>query len=269
VVSPFHSFGNGARPLVKPKAHKGNALPVGRDYLSGNQILKLLSRTAQDLLLPSVEQVELGRGESLFEPGDSVTHAHFPLGPTVITFILPMRDGRAVEAATIGREGAVGGIVSLGLAPAFTRASVQIPGKAARISISRLEAAKRAAPKVHDILARYADCLTAQVLQSVGCTALHPLEARCARWLLMTHDRLQQPDLPLTQEALAEMFGVARTYVTRIASDLQEREAISYRRGVIRIVRRSVLEQTTCECYGLVRRHFDRVLPGLYPAAEL
>jgi len=85
----------------------------------------------------------------------------------------------------------------------------------------------------------------------------------------MTHDRLQQPDLPLTQEVLAEMFGVSRTYVTRIASDLQKRGAIAYRRGVIRIVRRSVLEQTTCECYGLVRRHFDRVLPGLYPTAEL
>jgi predicted transcriptional regulator len=85
----------------------------------------------------------------------------------------------------------------------------------------------------------------------------------------MTHDRLRQPDLPLTQEALAEMFGVARTYVTRIAGGLQERGAISYRRGVVRIVRRSVLEEATCECYGLVRQHFERVLPGLYPTAEL
>jgi hypothetical protein len=98
---------------------------------------------------------------------------------------------------------------------------------------------------------------------------LHPLEARCARWLLMIHDRLQRPNLPLTQEALAELFSVARTYATRIASILQERGAISYRRGVIRVVRRSVLEQTTGECYGLVRRHFERVLSGLYPAAEL
>jgi len=94
------------------------------------------------------------------------------------------------------------------------------------------------------------------------------LEARCARWLLMTHDRLQEPELPLTQEALAEMFGVARTYVTRIAHVFQQRGAISYRRGIIRIERRSVLEQSTCECYGLVRRHFERVLPGLYPTKE-
>src|SRR5258706_13731101 len=115
----FLFVGNGAPPLVKPKAHKGNPFPVGRDCLSDNQILKLLPRTAQDFLLPFLEQVKWERGESLFEPGDNVTHAHFPLGPTVISFILPMRDGRAVEAATIGREGAVGGIVSLGLTPAF------------------------------------------------------------------------------------------------------------------------------------------------------
>jgi predicted transcriptional regulator len=84
----------------------------------------------------------------------------------------------------------------------------------------------------------------------------------------MTHDRLQRPELPLTQESLAQMFGVARTYVTRIAATLQGRGAISYRRGVIRIVNRSALEESTCECYGLVRRHFDRVLPGLYPTEE-
>jgi CRP-like cAMP-binding protein len=186
----------------------------------------------------------------------------------VIAFVLPMRDGRTVEAATIGREGAVGGIVSLGLKPAFARATVRIPGRVARVSIVRLEEAKRSAPEVHDVLARYADCLIAQVLQSVGCAAVHSLEARCARWLLMSHDRLQAPELPLTQESLAEMFGVARTYLTRIANGLEERGAISRRRGAIRIEDRSVLEEASCECYGLVRRHFERVLPGLYPRAE-
>jgi CRP-like cAMP-binding protein len=222
-----------------------------------------------DSLAAGLECVELERGESLFEPGDDVTHAHFPIGGTVIALVLPMQDGRAVEAATIGREGAVGGIISLGLSPAFARASVQIGGRVARVSLSRLEAVKRSAPKVHDVLTRYADCLTAQVLQSVACAALHPLEARCARWLLMTHDRLQDPELPLTQEALAEMLGVARTYVTRIAGALQESGAISYRRGVIRIARRAKLEYRACECYQAVRQHFDRVLPGLYPRSEL
>jgi CRP-like cAMP-binding protein len=243
----------------------GRATSVAR----GNQILRLLPRAALELLEPTLECEGVGLGESLFEPGDDVTHARFPLNSTVVALVLPMRDGRTVEAATIGREGAIGGVVSLGLQPAFARATVQIPGIVARISVGRLEAAKRAVPRVQDVLARYADCLTAQVLQSVGCATLHPLEARCARWLLMTHDRLRQPELPLTQESLAQMFGVSRTYVTRIATLLQERGAISYRRGIIRIVRRSALEESTCECYGSVRRHFERVLPGLYPTEEL
>jgi len=236
---------------------------------AGSLLLKAFPPTAMNVLASAVEYADVDRGVSLFEPGDDVTHAYFPLGPTVVAFVLPMRDGRTVEAATIGREGAVGGVVSLGLKPAFARATVRIPGRVARISIVRLEEAKNAVPKVHDILSRYAECLTAQVLQSVGCAAVHPLEARCARWLLMTHDRLQEPELPLTQEALAEMFGVARTYLTLIMRMLEERGAVARRRGAVRIESRSALEEASCECYGLVRRHFERVLPGVYPSAEL
>ena len=250
----------------------GRGPPAGGRAASaarGNQILRWLPPAALQALEPALEFEDVRSGETLFEAGDDVAHAHFPLDSTVVALVLPMRDGHTVDAATIGREGAIGGVVSLGLAPAFARATVQIPGCVARIPRGRLEAAKRNLPKVHDVLARYADCLTAQVLQSVGCATLHPLEARCARWLLMTHDRLRRPELPLTQEALAQMFGVARTYVTRIAAALQGRGAISYRRGIIRIASRSALEQSACECYGLVRRHFERVLPGLYPTEEL
>jgi CRP-like cAMP-binding protein len=257
--------------VVKPKGRRitnGPEGSVNRRRPTGNQILKLLPRTALDAIAPWMEEVELRHGQSLFEPGDDVSHAHFPLNGAVVSLVLPMRDGRGVEAATIGREGAVGGIVSLGNKPAFARALVQIPGLAARISVTRLEAAKRNVPKLHDILVRYADCLTAQVLQSVGCATIHPLEARCARWLLMAHDRRQQPEIPLTQEALAEMFGVARTYMTRVASALQRRGAISYRRGIVHIERREKLEEAACECYGAVRRHFERVLPDLYPTVE-
>jgi CRP-like cAMP-binding protein len=234
----------------------------------GNQILRLLPPAALDAIAPWLEEVALRVGDSLFEPGDDVAYAYFPLNGAVVALVLPMRDGRAVEAATIGREGVIGGIVSLGHKPAFARALVQIPGRAARISVSRLETVKYSAPGLHDVLVCYADCLTAQVLQSVGCATVHPLESRCARWLLMTHDRLQHTDLPLTQEALAEMFGVARTYMTRIAGALQRRGAISYRRGIVRVERRDLLEEAACECYGAVRRHFERILPGLYPTLE-
>lgn len=240
--------------------------PVRRVF--DNQILARLPQDAFDAIAPCLELVDLQVGACLFEPGDQVAHAYFPLSGMVVAVVLPMQDGKAVEAATIGREGCVGGVSSFGVKPAFARALVQVGGRAARIPAARLEAAKRTVPQLHDIMLRYGDCFTAQVLQSVGCATLHPLEARCARWLLTMHDRLQRAELPLTQEALAEMFGVARTYVTRIANLLQSRGAISYRRGLIRVERRAVLEEATCECYGVVRRHFDRVLPGLYPGSE-
>lgn len=255
--------------MVGPKrrtASKPGGPPGRAPY--ANQFLTLLPRSALDALAPALERVPLEAGDTLFEPGDEVSHVHFPLDSTVIALVLPMHDGRVAEAGTIGREGAVGGVVSLGLKPAFCRASVQIGGDALRASLRRLEAIKRASPKVHDLFTRYADCLTAQVLQAAACAALHPLEARYARWLLLTHDRLQRPELPLTQEALAEMLGVARTYVTRIASELMAAGAISYSRGIIRIESRPKLQAHACECYATVRQHFDRVAPGLYPRPE-
>lgn len=230
-----------------------------------NQLLRLFPRSALESLYPWVREVALKQGATLFEPGDDVPHAYFPLNHAVLSLVLPMQGGAAVEAATVGREGVVGGFASLGLKPAFVRGVVQIPGTAVRIPMSKLEAAKRTAPKLHDVMGRYTDCFLAQVLQSVGCGTLHPLEARAARWLLMTHDRVGHSDLPLTQEMLAEMLGVARTYLTRIATALQKRGAISYRRGVIRIERRELLERLTCECYQDVRQHYERVVPGLYP----
>ena len=242
----------------------------GKDPMGSraNNILDLLQQSSKRQLAPYLDEIDLRRGDSLFEPSDDVTHAHFPLAGAVISLVLPMRDGRAIEAATIGREGVVGGIVSLGFKPAFARATVQIPGKAQRIPIARLEAIKQQSPAVHGVLARYADCLTAQILQSVGCATAHSVEARCARWLLTAQDRSHASDIPLTQEALAEMFGVARTYVSRIAQVLQKRGAISYHRGLVRVERRDILEEMSCECYGAVRCHFERVLPGAYPAKE-
>ncbi len=236
-----------------------------RAVIVANQLLRMLPKSIIDKLSPALDILDIQAGDTLFEPGDDVAHTYFPLAAVVVALVLPMQDGQTVEAATIGREGAVGGVVSLGAKPAYARIVVQIPGQVARIRIQRLEQVKRVEPRLHAAMTRYADCLIAQILQSVGCAGVHTLEARTARWLLMTHDRLQKPELPLTQELLADMFGVARTYLTRVAQKLQRMGAITYRRGVIRIESRAVLEETTCECYALVRRHFDRVAPGLYP----
>jgi CRP-like cAMP-binding protein len=227
-----------------------------------------MPRGVLESLLPHLQVVTLKADNTLFAAGDEVTHTWFPLGQTVIALIVPMQDGRAVEAATVGREGVVGGVISLGHKPAFCFARVQVAGEALRLPLKKLEAAKLQAPRLHDLLVRYADCLIAQVLQSAGCATLHGLEARTARWLLTIHDRLDSPNLPLTQEALAEMLGVARTYMSRIARSLQKKGAVTYSRGVIHMKRRDVLADVACECYEAVRRHFDRVLPGCYPRTD-
>ncbi len=141
---------------------------------AGNRLLASLKPAERAILEPSMSVVILNRGDVLFEPGEDVTHTYFP-GPGVVTsLIVTMSDGRAVEAATIGREGAIGGIVSAGNKPAFARALVQIGGTALKMETLALETAKERSSIIRDLFSRYADTLLAQTMQSVACNALHP-----------------------------------------------------------------------------------------------
>lgn len=231
-----------------------------------NNLLLLALRSADHAMVgPHLEQMELGRDAILFDAGDEVRYVYFPCDGTTISLVALMQDGAIAETATVGREGAIGGIVSKGFLPAFARAVVQIAGPAVRIDVGRLNAAKKASETLDDLFNRYADCLLAQVLQSVACNALHSIEQRAARWLLSMQDRIGEDELPLTQEFLAEMLGVQRTYVTRVASALQTDGLIRYRRGRITVADRARLHQASCECYDAVRAHFERVLAGVYP----
>jgi len=175
-----------------------------------------------------------------------------------------MVDGRSAETATIGREGAVGGIVSQGGLPASTHAVVQLGGPTLRIDSSRLQEAKRISEPLRNLFTRYADCLLAQVLQSAACNALHPIESRCLRWLMTLQDRIDSDVLPVTQELLAAMLGVQRTYLTRILRTLQDQGLIAVGRGRITIVARPAIEKAACECHDCVKRHFDTVLGAAY-----
>ena len=226
-----------------------------------NRLLATLKPAERSLLRPFIFQRILAPGEILLEPGDDVTITHLPCNGTMVSLRVTSSDGKEVEAATIGREGAVGGIVSAGKKPAYARAIVQIGGLAYCIPTSKIEDAKCRSPAIHDLFCRYADALLAQVMQSVVCSALHLVEQRCARWLLATYDRVGQSTIPLTQEALADMLGVRRTTISAVAKSLQERGAIRYVRGRIDIVSRKRLLQASCECYEAVETHFARILP--------
>ena len=228
-----------------------------------NRLFTMLKAAERGALRPFISHRTFSAGDVLFEPGDDVAVTHFPCGGTMVSLRVTSSDGKEVEAATIGLEGAVGGIVSAGRKPAYARAVVQIGGLVYCVPTSKIEEAKCRLPAVHDLFCRYADVLLAQVMQSVACSALHSVEQRCARWLLATQDRVGQSTIPLTQEALAEMLGVRRTTVSAVAKLLQERGAIRYVRGRVDVINRKRLQQIACECYESVENHFRRMLPEI------
>lgn len=227
----------------------------------GNRLLAALEPEALDLVRPHLQRVELSPGRVLFEPGDEVEKTYFPGQGTIVSLTVVTVDGGNVEAATVGCEGAIGGIVSAGRKPAFGRAVVKNGGSLLKIGTSKLELAKQASPAVGDLMARYADCLVAQLMQVSACNALHSLEQRCCRWLLSAHDRAGVSSLTVTQEELAEALGAQRTSITAVAKYLQKRGVFRTVRGRIDIIDRSGLERVACGCYRAVELHREQLLP--------
>jgi len=232
--------------------------------LEDNLLLDALRGSDRELIRPHLEPVSYARGATIFMAGAPVTHITFPCRHAVATLLIAMRDGHSAETATIGHEGAVGGVVSQGHVPASTHAVAQIAGPMLRIEASVLQEVKRRSATVRDLFARYSDCLLAQVLQSSACNALHPIEQRCLRWLLTLHDRIGSPTLPVTHELLAAMLGVQRTYLTRILRVLQEQGLITVGRGRITVRDRARMQRAACECHGRVRFHYETVLGAVY-----
>jgi CRP-like cAMP-binding protein len=232
--------------------------------LEANLLLRALRESDRELLRPHLEPVVYAKGATIFEAGAAVTHITFPCEHSVATLLVTTSDGRTAETATIGHEGAVGGIVSQGYVPASTHAVVQIPGPMLRMDAAVLQEVKRQSSAVRDLFARYSDCFLAQVLQSSACNALHPIEQRCLRWLLTLHDRVGSTTLPITHELLAAMLGVQRTYLTRILSTLQDQSLIKVGRGRITVLDRPRMEAASCDCHSRVRDHYATVLGAIY-----
>jgi CRP-like cAMP-binding protein len=245
--------------MKKPAAEVEHPTP------SDNRLLAALARSDRDLIAEHLSPIALRRGDVLFEPGEDVDTTYFPCRRAMISLRLATRAGQEIEAATVGREGALGGVVSAGHKPAYGRAVVHIPGGCFCIETARLEELKARSPAFGDLFARYADVLLAQVMQSAACNALHSIEERCCRWLLAAHDRAGDHSFPMTQQDLSDMLGVQRTSVTAVSSKLQAQRLISYRRGVVEVLDREGLERAACECYESVERHFARLLPGVQP----
>lgn len=235
---------------------------------SGNNLLRALRPQDAALLEPFLEPWIGGRGEIIHEPGDPVRCVYFPCGPSMISYLVVLRDGMAVEAALIGREGAVGGIVSQGRLPAFARAEVQFAGPFLRMAIADLHAVKEKSPSLGNLFARYADCLTAQVFQSVACNGAHTIEQRTAKWLVSAVERTGGPDITLTQDQLALMLAVGRTYISRVLRSFKQRNILEVRRGSLDIRDLDALRGMACECNESVRDHFDSVLSGVYPTED-
>lgn len=219
---------------------------------TSNKLLVALTSADFTLLLPHLTTAALEQGTVLCEAGDEVSHVYFPLSG-MISLVVVLRDGKAIETATIGREGVFGAMSGLGIHHSRVRAIVQLPMFASRIASMHLRKAAELSRPIADLCIRYNETLLQQARITAACNALHSVEARFCRWLLQTRDHAENDTVQLTQEFLSEMLGVRRTSVTEVAIKIQASGAISYNRGVIKILDLNALKALSCECYETFR----------------
>lgn len=230
-----------------------------------NNLLRALRDTEYALIAPYLETMESDADDLLYNPGDNVEVVYFPCGPSLVSFLVGNEDGQDVETILIGREGAVGGIVSFGHLPAYCRIIVKYGGKFVRLRVDALESAKSRSPRLRYLFGRYADCLLAQVFQSTACNAIHSIEQRTAKWICAAMERTGNDIVPLTHEQLASMLGVGRSYASRVIQKYKAEGVLETGRGSLRVVSSQKLKARSCRCNDSVKMHFDAVLRGIYP----
>lgn len=230
-----------------------------------NNLLRFLRPEDYELLRPNLQSLHNEAHHQIYSPGDNVENVYFPCGATLVSFMVTNEDGRDVDTILVGREGAVGGIVSHGNLPAYAKIVVKFGGDLAKLKVNDLEAAKLKSAGLRNLFARYADCLLAQVLQSTACNAIHSIEQRTAKWILAAMDRANDDVLPLTQEQLAFMLGVGRSYASRVVQTFKAEGIIETRRGSLVVHDRDALMTRSCRCNESVKSHFESVLRGVYP----
>jgi len=225
-----------------------------------NRLLAALPEDEWARWLPHLEAVELPLGKVLYESGIALGHVYFPT-TAIISLLYVMEDGASAEIAVVGHEGIVGISLFMGGESTPSRAVVQSAGHGFRLNAGlMLKEFNRAGPVLH-LLLRYTQALITQMAQTAVCNRHHSLDQQMCRWLLLSLDRLESSDLAMTQELIANMLGVRREGVTEAAGRLQEDGLIRYRRGHITVLERSRLEARACECYEVVKKEYDRLLP--------
>jgi DNA-binding MarR family transcriptional regulator len=230
-----------------------------------NNLLQALNESDRALLLPFLGVFNSDPNHTLYNPGQNVELVYFPRGATLVSFVIELEDGGAVEAIQVGKEGAVGGIVSHGLLPAFSRIMVQNKGELLTLPVAKLEQLKETSRSVERLFNRYADCLVAQMFQSTACNAVHSLDQRLAKWLIASSERTGMNEIALTQDRLAALLGVGRTYVNRTMRGMEKKGIIRLRRGQAEIANIRALRAMSCRCNDSIEDHFRAVLSGVYP----
>ena len=239
-------------------------VPDGRST-EQNRLLRALPADEYARLLPHLEPVQLSMRQVVWPAESAIRSVYFPR-TCVISLLTPVENEDPVESATIGCEGMAGTAVVLGAHSTVVLVIAQVPGEAARLDAARLaEWLRPGEGALFPLLLRYAQALQEQTAQSVACNRRHGIDERCARWLLMTQDRVGTDQFPLTHEFLAYMLGVRRASVTVAAGMLQQAGLIRYARGKVTVLDRERLEAASCECYAIVRRKYEQLV-GVQPS---
>ena len=224
-----------------------------------NHLLSLLPEAERARLMLQMERVDTRHGETLFEQHEPIAAVDFPL-MGVLSVVIVMEDGGVAEVGTVGNEGMAGIPLVMGTDRSPARAFYQVPGAAYRMTAAAFRAELEKSAVFVDVMRRYAQAFLNQVSQSAACNRLHALERRLCRWILMSHDRTGGDRIALTQEFLAQMLGVRRATVSVAAGMLQKAGLIRYNRGIIHVLDRPRLEESSCECYHVVRNETEVLL---------
>ena len=226
-----------------------------------NRLLAALPDAAWQRWRPLLEPVELPLGKILYESGGTLSHVYFPT-TAIVSLLYVMESGVSAEIAVVGNEGIVGISIFMGGGSTPSRAVVQSAGQGMRLTAQAMKDEFSAAGPVMHLMLRYTQALITQMAQTAVCNRHHSLDQQLCRWLLLSLDRLEGSELAMTQELIANMLGVRREGVTEAALRLQHAGLIRYARGHISVLDRLGLEQRSCECYAVVKKEYDRLLPA-------